>query len=392
MKVLLLMTLVALAGSASAQESASSYFGNIEAPCHPARGGKEVCDQLLRDLKALAQCTNIDEPCPPAERILRALFGGTYRDVLPDFLVYFEQGTPVARGRNYEDKTATVTDFKAHRPVLMWRGRNTPHLYGARDLYMVVFSERPVCIQGSVTTEFKSEPNPFAFILTVLGKSFETAKAKDAERARPEFVWHPLDGDSRSSGLWWAIARADVEANSTNRATVYFQEPPKKEAPSGDNKKPAAKPAARDECVVADDSKLAAYTGDYVAANAFFSNSPDSFVTVALALGITHNVRGTSLGPGGSNQSLNAHALAKFYAVRPRVNAGPRGTGHRLSFGGVVGTNINGTAFDQILLGAAVGHIVGNVGLVIGANSIKDIPEGTDGRKWRPFFGVDYSF
>jgi hypothetical protein len=250
----------------------------------------------------------------------------------------------------------------------MWRNRNTPHLYGVRDIYAVVLTEHKACLDAFVSTEYKSEPNPFSALFKVLGAPIEPSAAKTGERQKAEFSWYPLSGNPAMPGMWLAIARAGVDVNSINRITVQ----PRQECEPG--KAPTA------------------YAGDFLAANGFFSNSPASRVSVSLALGWTTGTRDTSVSSGGSNQNLNGYALAKFFILRPELRAGPGSTGRTPSLGVVVGTNVINSAFSELVVGLSAGHLVGNVGLVAGVNSIAGAKDSTSGRKARPFIGLDYTF
>lgn len=375
---------------------ARRYFGHIEAPCHPSKG-KAACDELIARIRNLDNCKTADDKCDEGKYILRALFGENYRNTLPDFLLYLDQ-------RSRPD--GEVQDlFRASKPVLMFRDQNTPHLFGVRDVYAFVFSEKKACIDGVVATEFRNEPNPFSAIFTVLGKSFtgSGAAAKD-DREPINFAWYPLSGNPKAPGMWYGVARAGIDVGSTNRITVRYKQPKPKpaakdeKAAEKDKPKPQATAAGEeDECTappVPAGQEAAVYAGNFLAANAFFSNSPDSQVTVALALGTTFNVKDTSVASGGSDVSYNGYALVKFYPerFRPRLHAGPQEVGPRKSFGWVVGTNVLNDAFAEFVFGASLGHIWGNVGVTAGINSIEGKKDTDQGRKERLFLGLDYSF
>jgi hypothetical protein len=209
--------------------------------------------------------------------------------------------------------------------------------------------------------------------------------------------------------MWYAVARAGIDTGSTNRMTIYYKQPnaTAKEAPAAKKEdakedakpkpKPAPGPGVEDECApieVPADQKGPVRTADFLAANAFFSNSSDSQVTLALALGATFNAKGTKVASGGSDVAYNGYALVKFYPerYRPRLHAGPSEFGARQSWGLVVGTNILNNAFDELLLGVSRGHIWGNVGITVGVNSIEGKDNTDQKRKERLFLGLDYSF
>lgn len=384
-------------------KGAHLYFGHIQAACYgPDKATVELrCNEIRELLLKFQDCTEIDakDNCAAGEALLRRLFGSTYRDTLPDYIVYFDQ-------RGGQGK------FVIGQPVLMWKNRNTPHLYGVRDIYAIVLTEHKVCLDAFVSTDYKSEPNPFSAVFSVLGSKIEPTQPKGAERhQKAQFAWYPLSGDPAMAGLWFGIARVSVDVNTTNRITVQYHQPkPPTEkdkqttAKAGEEKAEKAKSGGAEECSdpgvldasgkpkLGADGKPIPYTGNVLAANGFFSNSPDSDVTVSLALGATLNTRETSLASGGSNLALNGYALAKFYLVRPELRAGPVAPGYRRSWGVVVGTNIVHSPFDELIVGLSRGHLWGNVGVVAGMNSIAGKKDTQQGRKQRAFVGLDYSF
>jgi hypothetical protein len=230
-------------------------------------------------------------------------------------------------------------------------------------------------------------------LFTVLGKGIEPDKAKDDKQLRPEFVWYPLSGDPTKPGLWLAIARVHVDVNTMNRITVRYINP---RAPTAKEKEDGSLP---EECVESssgseDDSKNynKDYKGNFLATNAFFSNSPDSPVTVSIALGMTFNTHDTSVSSGGSNQHVNGYAFAKYYFRNPRLSAGPGEPRYRTSWGAVVGTNVVHDALDELILGLSAGHLVGHMGFIAGINLIRPSQGSDRGRRARPFFGLEYSF
>jgi hypothetical protein len=360
--------------------SSEKFFGNILAPCagdEKLPAGQRKCDALKEDLRKLkAECGNIDEPCPTGVKILEQLYGKkTYRSSLPDFIVYLEQKP---KGMFVGDAPPTG--------VLIWRGNNTPHLYGARDLYALVFSEQKACLEASVAMDFKSEPNPFSGLFAAIGSKADDPKAPASDRKAAPLRWYPLSGDSQRSELWIGVAQLAIEVNSVDRLNIQFAQP---KAPSKD--------APPDECT-AGNAGNADYKANYLAANAFFSNSPDSRVGISFALGMTTNPKSTTVSTGdGANQYFNGYAFAKLYIRQPQLRAAPEVeteslSARRVSYALVLGTNVTKTSFSEIVVGVSAGHILGNMGVILGLNSLAGAPASDNGRKWRPYLGLEYSF
>jgi hypothetical protein len=137
------------------------------------------------------------------------------------------------------------------------------------------------------------------------------------------------------------------------------------------------------------------YKGKFLAANAFFSNSFADRSAISVALGITFNERTTSAASSG-NEGVNAFALAKFYLCgecRPKLppSPNPNSSINAPSWGIVLGAKLSKSPFDEIALGIAAGHLIGNVGLVLGADVIAGASP-SSGRVWRPLLAVDYTF
>jgi hypothetical protein len=385
---LVLGALVLAPARPGAKDAGNPYLGHINAVCAP---GRDECRRVKEWLGALdRECKAAGRACAPGDALLRAVFGETYHPSFPDYVVYFQQSW--APGRR---------TFAQHDPVLMWKHESTPHLYGVRDVYAVVFTERRACLSAHATTTYRNDPNPLSAVLAALGSKPDAQAAKPAERTEGQFAWYPLSGDPDASELWLAIARFGVDENSTVRITVEYTQPRPKKA-SADSDKSKSDPP--DECVIPEPdakpgeagSKGAAprerYTGDFLATNGFFSNSPGGWATVAFGLGGSYSVRGTAVASGGSKVGLNGYAMAKLYLVRPRILASPEHSGtRRASLGVFAGTGVK-SPFDELVFGLSIGHVVGNLGIVAGGNSIAAAKDSTSGRKMCGFAGIDYSF
>lgn len=403
----------ALAGDGNPGQ-ASTYFGQIEAPCAAADEAdiKRACQAFRSTVAKLfnegsggdAHCRDIDTPCDEGEQLLKQLFGTTYRRTLPDFIVYLEQPEK-DNEQSKKDKKDNDHSLKKHPPVLMWQGRNTPHLLGVRSIYVIVLSEDKADVTASVTSDFQRESNPLVAILNALGApDIKAEDAKASETKREEIKWSPLSGNRDTPGMWFGIARLDVGGNSINRVTVAYAQPHvedvtvsrttskdglalKLEMKGGDVPESDSDKDVRDVFVSKDK-----YQGDFLAATGHFSNSPASRTGVSVALGGTFNTEGTSIASGGGDQEFNGYVFAKFYLSPPYLYAAPRWTLYKPSFGLAIGTNVKEHVFNEIVTGVALGHIVGNVGVIAGANFLAGKAGTTDGRKARAFLGIDYTF
>jgi hypothetical protein len=396
-----------LMSRAADDRRAQAYFGQIAAAC-PDKAKEETCIGEIRQLllRMEKECVEIERQCEPGQTLLRRIFGDTHRDSLADLVVYWQQSTPGT--------------FNHHRPAMMWRGKLTPYLYGVRDVYVLIFTEFRSCVSSFLRTEYKSEPNPFSGLFGLLGKSVAASdgsgSAKDKAGNTP-IGWISLTG-RQDSPLWMAVAPGSVDVNSVNRVNIRYDQPKRAQAhaPGEGQVKNPASPSAQNitpsECEDESDSTASFYQGNFVASNAFFSNSPDSYATFAIAIGATRNVADTSLGP--SSSAVNGYGLVKFYVPgcevlglsnfrgstfcerfldwRPRLKAGPGDTNsHSVSLGLVVGTNVFNSAFSELLVGVSLGHVVGNVGIIVGRNYLPGTTSHPK-RHQRPFVGLDYSF
>lgn len=388
----LLAATALLAAPLGCAHSARHYFGHIETQ-PDCREQRCAFRDLLRRLDA--ECPRVDERCALGDAVLGAVFGGTYRRSMADYLVYLEQ-TPGPRG----------PQFRKHAPVLMYEGENTPYLYGARDVFAVVFSERRACVTARVTTIYRNDPNPFSTVLAALGTNVDPAAPKPTERTSAAVRWLPLSGNPADTGLWVGMAPFAIDENSTVRITLEYSPPRKK---GGDDKSQADLP---EECVGPPASAQAGvdpagptssaraepaqpepeYSGDFLSANGFVSDSPGGWAALSFALGASGNVRGTAVASGGSRFTVNGYAAAKFYLLRPRINVAPDAWKvRRTSLAVFAGTGIK-SPFDELVFGLSIGHLVGNAGLLLGGNSIAGPREGDTGRTTCWFGGIDYSF
>jgi hypothetical protein len=377
-------------------ELATQYFGHIEAPCATAEQCKKFTDLVIRASRG-NECNKIDEVCEVGEEILKSIFGSVYRQTLPDFIVYLDDSRS-----SDKDKPATY-HLQKHPPLLMWQGRNTPHLMGARAIYVVVLAHHKLDIQAKVTSDSQYEPNPLIGMLGILkSPEIRTSEPKQLTETKDgEFVWRPLSGneyednsvfDGKKMVAWLGVARVEVPENTISRITVSYGLPPKmndtKNA-NGSNSDTSAQGKSSD---VKTNNEKDKYTGNFLSETGHFSNSPESNAAVSFAMGTTFNSRNTSIASGGSNINLDGFMFAKFYLSRPYLYAAPHRTRYSPSLGLVIGTNINGTVFNEFVFGVSFGHLVGNLGVIAGVNSIAGTPNSNQGRKSRALLALEYTF
>lgn len=387
----------------------SYHFGEIKAPCAVSPNNCKINE----DLRLLDECRQIDGDCCGGNQLLDDLFGKTRHAKFANYIVYFDQ------------RKAPGT-FADHQPILMWNRKNTRYLYGAQEVYVLLFTEYKSCLSAQITTIARRDTNPFDAVLKALGKSLGPTDTPTVLATHPaELVWYPLSGDTEHPIMWLAIGALPVDTNTTDWITVKFTNPKVVSKPIGKEDTQNSSQAQQgdkttpipDGCAVdpsagwLPDTMLppaTTYKAGFLAHNAFFSNNRESHVGVAVAFGLT--LTGQKAGPGGNNPDLNGYALAKFYPFPhfvPRLVTEPNSTGgaiayERPSIGIVLGTNIGSPGFNELVAGISFGHLVGNVGLIAGVNEFVPAKPAASAastgstavtrRRGRPFVGLEYAF
>ncbi len=404
------------AGSEEDQSPESErYFAYLK------RLDPEQLQQLKLDLRAVidrcARCVDFD--CPWGREVLSQVFSSRRRE-LPDLILYMR------RDRN---------GLWSSQPVLQWEGKNTPHLFGASNVWILVFAEEKLPLEAERVTIYQQTVNPFAGLLSVIGVSAGTGQDKATDATKAEFFWAPLDAAGPPS-LYLGIARLPIGTDSVNFVTVGLKEPKvQKSVPwlhgsgtvstasrraQGADAQGAAGPGeaapqrTAASCPPAGEGETASQTPPAEsetlssvklqpanAASAHFSNSGDSWTAFSVGFAQTLGVEDTALGQGASSH-FNGYAMAKVYVRRPRIRAfQPEGVierRSRMSLGFVLGTNLQDDPFDEFVVGFSVGNILGKSGLMVGANYTPFL-EKKEGetvvrfeREWRLIWGVEYSF
>lgn len=378
----------ALLASASASfaggvgKTHADYFFGFKAELEP----EDIAELRANLESAEAECSTIGEPCV-ANEVLLTLFGDTFRQKLPDVLLYV---------RRQEDGT-----LQTHRPLLLWKGENTPYVFGARHLYVLVVSDEKLSLNASLTTIAQRSTNPLAGILTLLKFAPAEPAAKEAKSNRAPIFWLPLGSGSDGPYLGWA--RLDIEADSVNRLTIAPRYETVKRKVT-ENEKDDDKPKYELERVAEGPEPLPGEGGEipFREVTAHLSNSRATHAGFGVALGTTFDVEDTALQEGGSDLHHNAYALAKLYLLRPRLKVGPDPKSqYRFSVGLVFGTNVANDPFEELIGGISIGHLIGKLGLTVGVNFVRPkdgmdemagAGESDGGNERKLFVGVDYSF
>ncbi len=255
--------------------------------------------------------------------MLQTLFGGSYRDELPDFVVQLVGG---------EDEP-----LRARQPVLLFNRKNTPYLLGVQHLTVLVFSEREVPMQARLTTSQEQQVNPFSGMLGVVGFSAagNNAPVVETEENAIPLRWRRLSAENDPQPLYLGSARLAVRSDSVARLTLF--------------------PNTIDDVL-------------FQSITAHLSNSRSTSTAFAAALAATFDVEGTALAEKASDPAFNGYVLAKFYLPgrRPLLEVKPgRDSLYRRSIAVVFGTNLTNEAFNEIVAGLSFSHLIAKAVVVI---------------------------
>ena len=368
---------------------ANRHLGEIHAVC--AGETPETCT-LKHYLSMIdEECKLIEAPCPGADELLRSLFDGTRHTKFANYIIYFDQNhTP---GIFHDDR---------HRSVLMWNRQNTRYLYGAQEVYILVFSEYKFCLTAQATTIFRNEPNPLQPLLKLLGRDTGVADTQIGLKTQQPatFIWYPLSGDPANPVMWLAIGSVATDVNTTDWVTVRFKQPDVMP-----DKATSSTPA---ECIVNVQAPAVPYTSAVLAHNAFFSDNRASGGGLAVAFGATIPRRKLA-SEGVASPTFDGFVLAKYYVKKPTLRSDPNTAPGVLQYaspsvGIAIGTNVgfgSAPSFNQVVGAVSIGHLSrSNVGTLIGVSYFlppkptppPPIPSDLTKRHLLPFIGVEYSF
>ncbi len=320
-------------------DAPTSYFDVM-----PVHSSSQAVRKLLDEIDA--ECTKVNGTCNPGVALLQTLFGGSYRDELPDFVVQLV-------GEESER-------LRARQPVLLFDRRNTPYLLGVQHITVLVFSERPVPMAARLTTIQEQQVNPFSGLLGVVGFStVEPTSEAETEEAKAGLRWRRLSEDGDPQPLFLGSARLAIRSDIVARLTLIPEEI----------------------------SQVA-----FQSITAHLSNSRSTSTAFAASLAATFDTEDTQLAEENSDPAFNGYVLAKFYLPgrRPLLEVKPgRDSLYRRSVAVVFGTNVTNEAFSEIVVGLSFGHLIGKAGVLLATNWV----EGADGdREAKVMAGIDFTF
>jgi hypothetical protein len=187
---------------ASVVFSADTRYGRVygTADCSDTKS------QVRTYLKMLDLCTP-GQRCDAAVAIRKVVFGDQFNNSsLPDFIVYFgSDGT--------------------YGPVLSSHGKYEPHLFGARQIYVLAFSDNPTERQAVLTTLRPKTTTPIEVALQALGKigAFSAGAAEKSDAATPvtkALDMHLLSQSCEGAPLYFGMTRFPVDTDTSSHIGV----------------------------------------------------------------------------------------------------------------------------------------------------------------------------
>jgi hypothetical protein len=371
-------------------------------PAHCARLEKQCTDPWKGSLNGERSQGNKERGA--GEMLARLLYGSIHNPVFPDFIAY------IPNGGHVPSRAGSSPDVTFLRPTFLWRNESRRYIYGAQHVWILIFTEtRPndLPLEGRLTTVYARPPNPLVHLFGALGKSaavLSDGEKSDEKTQKLEFNWVSLTGDQNP--IFLGQARATVGIDTVNRISIYSgsaqvrsEEGRKTLTVAKDGRLeiepcPKCQPEQKES-----DAKGGPLAMDARSLHGVFSNSRADYGGVSIAAGGSWNAGGSSF--GSDDVHANAYVLGKFYLGRPlrptlRVPASGGGLAYRPSLGIFLGTNVNGDAFQELVYGISLGHLVGRTGIALGVTSIEGRKADSSGpaidRKARPFFAFEYTF
>jgi len=334
-------------------------------------------------LNAMTGQCRADMKCPEGVELLRSVFGEMYRESLAHFIVYLHR----ENGR-----------WQAGTPVLMFQGRDTPHLVGVTHLYVLVFADGHPRLKATATTEMRNVSSALRRQTLAIVGTFTGARGGGEEGREPEtpgadggdIAWQPLSGDPKRSDLWLGTGMVAVAPDSINHVTIAF---PPVETPGAD--KVPAKVSGR--VVVVPESSPEPEAKDFVSLSGHYSNSLAERFGVSVAAGVVLNSGGTALGSNFGSAATNGFLLGEVYLPgwAPRNNVGPQAKWPTNPSAGIaIGTSIAHDRGHEIALGFSLGHRSGPMGLFFGCVRLPgpDVPGVPTKHYYRPLAAFEYTF
>ena len=328
-------------------------------------------------------------------QIPKYFFGEVYDEELPDLVVYIDKRQLDANGGK---KIVDKRKNPLHNIALVKKSKKRGQLFGARFIYVMVFVAENKSDKKSITVSEKSYVPQEKNITKIKGKNKISVETKEnfKETERLSVSCASLD-KSASSGEFaiFSIAKGIGQAFTKSLET-------NKELEENNKKEPL--PLKMHEMGCFGETRLAfgqvkialaENTINRITINGFsninpvatFGNYSQSLITSSICMMWT---------PYGSEKAdkfkdtnenvFKMFLLAHVYIKRPRLPCprfmGKSGFFKKLSYSIVVGTRLESldTLFElkDVFIGIGLGHISGNVGIVVGAN-LKYMEELKDG-------------
>jgi hypothetical protein len=404
------VALLALAGAAAAGAADKHVHPAVDKATRPherdaqvfgvrtAITGDEVCRirgllAQLRDQPACARETG--KACPAGIDLLTLLFGELYNSDFPDLVVYIDE-----HGRSSS-------------PRLLWRGENTAHLYGARRVWVLVFSDLPRTPEGPYlslrhTVDQWATSLPSVGILSLGVPELKEPEGPTSKHTDVDVKFVPI-GDTPAAGqaagacqgppngprqMWYATLSVPVTADTSNRISIYPKPPGAADDKDKEKEKKDKEPPAAPASPPAPDQ--------FLVIRGHFSNSRAGRIGVSVALAWTARTTDTRL----EGSAVGSYLFSKVYIRKPEMHVREIAHGQgpfRPSIAVGLGTRIS-SAFREGIVMVSIGHVTDKFGLFAGLNLIGRGTEerpvvGTADKQNVAFdrakkfiFGVDYTF
>lgn len=342
----------------------------------PAGAQRILSPEDVDRIRSLLQ----DESATSPGRALACYFGSIYTDKLTDLVIYVDtsgvrrqviirdgeiQERESLRGARFvyvllftEDTLLTDVDNTSRRPALS----DTKDTAAQKSNGPVLDSSRAVTVRRT-SIDYEADPFLVTLVKGFGSKLFGGAPEPQSHRLADDtllLILHDLGRGTHDVPLYLAFGRIPIGEDTWDRISVEPLE---------------GRRFLKDRTIVTN-----------------FENAARSPFGVGLGAGFTFNARTRSLSsdtlkPAGQQTRVTMYLLGHWDIVRSRLPL------HRMSFGLTVGTNLlQGDLLNDLVIGASLDRIVGDLGLTGGVNllSSKRDASGRDTRLLRGFVGVDF--
>ncbi|MBA7522589.1 hypothetical protein ES705_14709 [subsurface metagenome] len=342
-------------------------------------------------------------------------FGDVYDNTLPDLVVYIDKRQlDTNEGKKISDKVKNPL----HNIALVTKSKKRNQLFGGRYIYVMVFVAENKSDKKSVTISKKYYVPQEKNIIKIKGKNKKSVEIKEnfkeTERLSVSCDSLARSADSGEFAIF-SIAKGIGQAFTKSLET-------NKELEEKNKKEPL--PLKMHEMGCFGETRLAfgvvkiplaentinritIWGFSKINPTATFGNYSQSRITSSICMMWT---------PYGSKKAdefidtkehlFKMFLLAHIYIRRPRL-PNPRFKGKydlfkQLSYSVVVGTGLENLddlfRFENVFIGIGVGHILGNVGIVVGANlkfmkiATEEDPTGVEGKKRKGNLAIGFTF